>query len=219
MLRALIVLLLVVNLAFWCWTRGWLDGLVGVRSIGDREPERMQKQVRPETIRVLTPQAVLAAASAAEAKMSCIEAGPFSVEELASAQTALAAAAPSVAFTSVRVERPGAWLVYMGRYSNPEAMQKKREELLRTKLPFEELDAPPDLAPGFSLGRFEASAAASAALARLTQRGIRTAKVVQQAQPSAAYKLRLERTDAETAAKLFALRSEALHNGFGACAS
>ena len=46
MLRALIAALLLANLAFFAWTQGWLDSVVGVRSIGDREPERLLRQDR-----------------------------------------------------------------------------------------------------------------------------------------------------------------------------
>lgn len=53
MLRLLVLLLAMANLAFLAWSTGWLDDVVGVRAIGDREPERLQRQVRPETIRIL----------------------------------------------------------------------------------------------------------------------------------------------------------------------
>jgi len=64
MLRALVVLLLVANLAFYLWTLGWLDGIVGVSARGDREPERLANQVNPERIVVLSAaNAVLPAAT------------------------------------------------------------------------------------------------------------------------------------------------------------
>lgn len=64
MLRALVVLLLLANLAFFAWTLGWLDGVVGARASGDREPERLQRQVRPEAVRILPASAPADAASA-----------------------------------------------------------------------------------------------------------------------------------------------------------
>lgn len=67
-MRTLVVLLVFANLVFYAWSEGWLDDVVGVQADGDREPERLQRQLRPETIRVLTPQAVAAAASAAAAR-------------------------------------------------------------------------------------------------------------------------------------------------------
>ena len=64
MLRALVVALLLANLGFYAWTQGWLEGPIGLRAQAEREPERLAHQVHPELVRVVTPQAVAAAASA-----------------------------------------------------------------------------------------------------------------------------------------------------------
>lgn len=92
MLRTLVALLLLANLAFWGWSQGWLDGVVGVKAIGDREPERLARQVHPESVRVLAPQA----ASGASAATTCLEAGPFTPQQAEQAQGELAQAAPGV---------------------------------------------------------------------------------------------------------------------------
>ena len=54
-LRVLALLLLLANLGFYAWTQGWLDGVVGLRAIGDREPERLARQFQPQVIRILAP--------------------------------------------------------------------------------------------------------------------------------------------------------------------
>jgi hypothetical protein len=51
-LRAIVVVLLAVNVGFWAWTQGWLDMVVGVPARGDREPERLGLQVAPQLVRV-----------------------------------------------------------------------------------------------------------------------------------------------------------------------
>lgn len=53
MLRALVVVLMLANLAFFAWMQGWLTAVVGVDPAGDREPQRLNAQVQPNTIRVL----------------------------------------------------------------------------------------------------------------------------------------------------------------------
>ena len=53
MLRAIVLLLLLANLGFYAWTQGQLDGVVGVRAQGDREPERLARQVRADSVRIL----------------------------------------------------------------------------------------------------------------------------------------------------------------------
>jgi hypothetical protein len=65
MLRTLVALLLAANLGFYAWTQGWLDPIVGSPSQGEREPERLKRQVHPERVRLLPAGAAASAASAA----------------------------------------------------------------------------------------------------------------------------------------------------------
>jgi len=228
MLRRLVVLLLLANLAYFAWTQGWLDGLLGVRSQGDREPERLARQVRPETVIILPPSAADTAASAASADpptqgaTACLEAGPFAISASVAAVAALQTAQPPLppgSWADVKIERPGSWIVYMGKYANREALGKKEEELRRTRVAFEEVRSPPELELGFSLGRFDQRALADKALEQITQRGIRTARVVELAAPATLRMLRVEKADKTLAAQLTALRSDALGKGFVPCGS
>ena len=215
MLRALIVALLLANVAFFAWTQGWLDAFVGVRSTGDREPERLQRQVRPELIRILPDTGGAVAAAA----LACFEAGPFTDGEIGAAQTAAQAALPAGSWTTVRTEQPGTWIVYMGRYASREALTKKEDEIKRRKLPYEEIGEPPALAPGLSLGRFDQRPAAVQALAQFTAQGVRTARVVELAPASIRHVLRIDQADAALSTQLAALRADALGKGFAACAT
>jgi hypothetical protein len=215
-MRTLIALLLVANLAFFAWTQGWLDGVVGVRSIGDREPERMARQVRPEGLAILAPGS---APEPAPAAPSCLEAGPFTDAELAGAQAAAETALPAGSWITTRTERAGEWIVYMGRYVSRDAQVKKEEELKRRRVPFEEVRGPAPLAPGLALGRFDQRVAAEQALERFTQQGIRTARVVELTPAEGRSLLRVDKADAALAAQLAALKSDAFGKGFGSCAT
>lgn len=229
MLRRLVLLLIVANLAFFAWTQGWLDAVIGVRPTGDREPERLARQVRPEAITILSPAAVRAAASAASAAATaapsgpaCLEAGPFAAAALSAATAALQQAQPPLppgSWTEVRIDRPGSYIVYMGRFANREALAKKEEELRRTRATWEELRGVPELEPGFSFGRFDQRAEADKALEQLAQRGIRTARVVELAPASTQTLLRVEKADKPLATRLAALRADALGRGFVPCGS
>ena len=211
MLRALVVVLLLANLTFFAWTQGWLDAVVGARAIGDREPERLLRQVRPETVRILPANEVAAGAPA------CLEAGPFSDADLAAAQAAAQAALPNGSWVTVKTDQPGSWIVYLGKYANREAMGKKEDELKRRNLPYEEtLD--PALAPGLSLGRFDDRAAATRALDQFAQQGIRAARVAELVAASGSHVLRVEKADVALAAQLGTLKADALGTGFAACA-
>ena len=226
MLRRLVLLLLLGNLLYFVWTRGWLDEVTGLRAHPDREPERLARQVRPETVTIgppgaLRPSSEPAAASApvAAAAPACFEAGPFPTGASISAIAALQAALPAGSWTEVRTERPGSWIVYMGRYPSREAYAKKEEELKRTRVAYEEVSSPAELELGFSLGRFDQRAAADRALEQLAQRGVRTARVVELVAPATLHILRVEKADAALAAQLNALRPETLGRGFLPCGS
>ena len=223
MLRALVLLLVLANAAFFAWTQGWLDEAVGVRAIGDREPERLARQVHPERIRILPPHAVASSASAAPADpgaLACLEAGPFGDAEVAAAEAALQAAAPNLTssrWARIEASQPGAWIVYLGRFASREALVKKEEELRRREVTFEELRDTPALEPGLALGRFNQRAQADAALARLVQQDIHTARVTQLAPATSTFMLRVAQADSTLAARLGALKTGALGRGFGAC--
>lgn len=92
MLRSLVLILLIVNAAFFAWSQGWLNQLVGVRPDGQHEPERLGKQIQTDKI------IVLAAGSAASDKAR--RSGAAGASAAASA-TASAAAAASDAPTAV----------------------------------------------------------------------------------------------------------------------
>lgn len=215
MLRALIIALLLANVAFFAWTQGWLDSFVGVRPTGDREPERLQRQVRPELIRILPDTEGVVAAAA----LACFEAGPFTDSEIGAAQAAAQAALPAGSWTTVKTEQPGTWIVYMGRYASRDALTKKEDEIKRRKLPYEEIGEPPALAPGLSLGRFDQRPAAVQALDQFTAQGVRTARVVELAPASSRHLLRIDKADPTLSTQLAALRAEALGKGFVACAT
>jgi len=217
-MRLFVGLLLLANIAFYVWSQGWVDELVGVHARGDREPDRLNKQVRPETMRILTPQAVAAAASAAESSLVCLEAGPFDDNSIAPAENIVRASLPQGAWTRDTQQVPARWIVYMGRYANREAQQKKAQELTRLKVPYEEVNGAPALEPGLSLGHFPNREQADSALQRLADRGIHTGRVVELSKASVLYTLRVDRADAEMSDKVSALHGEVLGRGFAACA-
>ncbi len=216
MLRALVAALLLANLLFFAWARGWLSPAVPLPHQGEREPERLAAQLRPETIRIVTPQAASAAAVAASAV--CMEAGPFADNDIGVAEAAvLAAGVPANAFERRDLRLPGAWLVYMGRFGDAAALRTKEEELRRMQLNFDELMAPPDLAPGLQLSRHDSRESADAALALLVQRGVRTAKVVALPAPPVQHWLRMPRATADLQARLSGLKPPMISAAFVRC--
>jgi hypothetical protein len=227
MLRALLLLLLLANGLFYAWTRGAFAPGWPPPSHGEREPARLAAQLRPELVVVMSPgaaNAALAAAAAASAaadaasRLACMEAGPFSEAEVAAAEAALLAAGlPAGSWQREQVERAGGWMVYFGRFADSDARRQKEEELRRLKLVVEPVKTPAELVPGLMLGRYESREAADAALAQITLRGVRTARVVALPSPPPQNWLRAERADPALQARLTALKPPA-GAGFVPCA-
>lgn len=233
------LVLALANAGYFAWTQGWLDDVVGVRADSQREPDRLKRQVRPETVQILPPgtggnltapvivaaaPAVAAAPSTTAAAASspvsgtCMEAGPFSAADVAAATSAVQAALPAGSWADVKTDKPGAWLLYMGRYGESEMLAKKKEEIGRMKLPFEEVRNPPSLAPGLSLGRFEDRANAEKALATVALRGVKSARIVELTPVVSTHVLRVNDADTALVKQLAELKSAALGKGFGPCA-
>jgi hypothetical protein len=140
---------------------------------------------------------------AVEQRFVCLEAGPFATAELAAAERALRELQLStLAWTQVKTDRGGAFIVYQGKFADEAALARRREELRRAQIPFDEVRNSPDLQPGISFGRYESRAAADKALEELRQRGARAARVVVITPSVTATLLRVERADATQATRL-----------------
>ena len=214
------LVLALANLGFYAWTQGWIDNVVGVPARGDREPERLLRQVRPEIV-VILPPSIASAPAPAVAPSACLEAGPFSLAEVPDAEALLRTATPPLPdgrWTRVTIDKPGSWLIYMGKYSGPEAMVRKEEELRRRNVPYVEINSPSALDPGLSLGQFNDRANAVKALSDFTRQGIHTARVVEVTAPVSAQMLRVDQAEAALASQLGALKANVLGKGFTQCA-
>ena len=99
MLKGVLAALLAANVLFFGFTRGWFDGLLGLQSHGDREPERLANQVRPASI-VLMPMASAPPGTTG----SCLESAPVAAAEAAAAEAVLKAALPPGTWTDQRSE-------------------------------------------------------------------------------------------------------------------
>ncbi|MGC3984660.1 MAG: SPOR domain-containing protein [Pseudorhodoferax sp.] len=210
MLRTTALALLFANGAYFAWSQGLLAP-VGLAPESAREPQRLAQQIRPEALRVTpaapaasepepaAPAAPAGPASQAEAPppaVACLQAGPFDNAQAQALRQALGAGGvPASAWSLQAIAPPDRWIVYMGRYSDADALEKKRTELRALRV-----DTAPvtqaALAPGLSLGVFSTQDAANEHLAQLARRGVRTARVVAEHREPSAVQLRLPAADA-----------------------
>jgi hypothetical protein len=197
MLRFFVLLLLLANGLYYAWSEGWLREL-GTGPAVQAEPQRLEQQIKPEALRILTSEEVsrieaLAAAPKA-GPTECLEAGLFDGKQSAALRQTLEARLPVGSWTLLASVQPPRWIVYMGKFANADAANKKKLGLKGRSVAFEALRSA-TLEPGISLGGYDTQASANQALKELTQKGVRTAKVVQEMPERRGDMLRLPAVD------------------------
>lgn len=180
MLRLIVLVLLVANGLYFAWSQGHLLA-VGLGPAQQAEPQRVAQQIRPEAIRVLRAddaRRLDANAAGAARAAECLQAGPLE-ETQANTLRPLLEAWPAGSWSLEPAVEPPHWIVYMGKYASPELLDRKKAELRQRGVLFEALSNPA-LEPGLSLGGFATEGDARRQLDALTDRGVRTARVVQE---------------------------------------
>ncbi|WP_334155211.1 SPOR domain-containing protein [Tepidimonas sp.] len=74
---------------------------------------------------------------------------------------------------------PERWIVYLGKFPNADALQRRRAELRQAGIDQREVNVPA-LAPGLALGTYSSEEAARKALQDAQRQGVRDARVVQE---------------------------------------
>ena len=218
MLRLLVLLLLLLNGMYFAWSQGLLRPY-GFAPTQQTEPQRVARQIRPEVVRILSVdearRAELAAPTAGESG-ECLQAGLFDDLQTVVLRQAAKTVLPPGSWLLDDVVEPARWIVYMGRYADTEALNKKRTELRQRSVSFEPLNNPA-LEPGLSLGSFATQSEANDELARISTRGVKTARVVQSRPEVRGQKLRFAAVDASLRAQLDTLRPKLLGKTLRLC--
>ena len=211
MLRLAVIVLLLANAGYYAWSQGLLKDW-GFAPEEQAEPQRMNQQIRPETLQILrvnpsrnappaSSQAAPAGAAAASSSASsspsspsapeageCLQAGVFD-ERQAEALNATLAPLPQGSWQLDPTPIPGRWMVYMGRFDDLETLDRKRAELRARKVDHDRAGG--TLEYGLSLGRFSSKEAAERELTNLANKGVRTARVLQERPDATGFTLRL----------------------------
>lgn len=179
MLRLIVLLLLLANAGYFAWSQNLLASW-GFAPAQQSEPHRMEQQIKPQALRVLSADEArrMDVSSGAFRLTECLQAAPLDDGQATTLKAALESW-PSGSWSLEPTVEPARWILYMGKYQTPENVARKRAELRQLGISFEAL-ANSALEPGLSLGGFATEAEASRQLESLAQRGVRTAKVVQE---------------------------------------
>lgn len=138
------------------------------------------------------PAGLLPAASVAAVApgAQCLQTGSFDEAQTQQLRQRLRnLALPVSSWELVPTAISGRWMVYMGKFANEMALEKRRGELRARKVSFDRVSAPFEL--GLSLGRFSTEEAAQRELGYLADKGIKGARVVQEREAHTVYTLRL----------------------------
>lgn len=235
MLRLAVIALLLANAGYYAWSQGLLKDW-GFAPEEQAEPQRMNQQIRPETLQILrvnpsktssspsssssspppspsTPGTATASADVASSAASspppadtaeCLQAGVFDERQADALRTA-AANLPPGSWLLEPTPIPGRWMVYMGRFEDLETLDRKRAELRARKVDHDRAGG--TLEYGLSLGRFSSKEAAERELAHLGNKGVRTARVIQERPESPGFTLRLPAVTDALRPQFDALRS------------
>ena len=222
--------LLLANAGYFVWSQGLLAAY-GLAPDRQAEPERLAQQIRPETMQLLTeaqaaPPATTAAPAApvaapiAAPQLQCLQAGPFTEKQADALERRLRTASPAVlpAGGWVFDSPPGTvrWIIYLGRYVSQEALGRRRARLEQLGLPFE-TPVSPLLKPGLSVGSFGSKAEAENALAQMTDRGLRSAKVVVERPEAPSQWLKFPAADASLRSRLESFKPPLIDQALQAC--
>lgn len=224
MLRFSLLVLLIANAGYLAWTQGWMATLGWAPEVQSEPHRLRQQvrpdvlSVVPET----APAAPIAPAPAPPAASAPTAAAPSTAAPSAPAEPAeevlpeataclqseamtqaqsktlqeqlqhsdLAAASWEMVPTTIS----GRWMVYLGKFANETALEKRRAELRTRKISYDRAGG--NLELGLSLGRFSTEEAATRELGHMLSQGVRNARVVQERAPQTLYSLRLAQASA-----------------------
>jgi hypothetical protein len=211
-MRALVALLLLANLGFFALAQGWLLPHVGLSTHHQREPQRLAGQLNADSVRVLAEGAAASAAAAA----ACIQAGPFSSEQLDQVETTLADALRNAAsWRRLPAEAEDEWRLLLGGFADAAALSRRQEALRQEGLDSEAVGIAGTPSAALLLGRYPNEAAAEAALSQWRQR---TQEPLSVAPPMATlYWMRVEQPDAALRQQLQALAEATPGSSLIAC--
>lgn len=207
-MRALFLLLVLANLAFFAWSR-----YVSPIDAGT-DPAPLQRQIEPDKMKIVVP-TDLPPAAARPVSMTgagapkCVEWGSFTLADAPRAEKSLEPLALGARLNQKRTEESAGWWVYIpAQGSRPAAAKKAAELKARGVSDYFIVQEEGEHRWALSLGVFRTAEAAQARLAALRAQGVRSAQVGPRETIVPKIWLQVKGVDAATESKLRDLARE-----------
>ena len=213
-LRNFLILLLFLNAGLFAWTQDWFS-VWGWPAGNDRETQEIQKQVRPE---MLSLQADVRTRKIATINnpTRCLTTGVFALPAARNLAAQAQELLPAGSWAMQDINIAGQWMVYMGRYPDNAAVERKKIELRRLRLSTD-FPVPAGYQPGISLGVFGNYEQAENAHKQILNKGARSARIVTEVEPIVGQQLRIEQADSAIEELLQKLRPALNGQSFQPC--
>ena len=170
-MRALFLLLVAANLAFFAW---WHYGPPADAA----DPAPLSRQLEPEKLKVIAPSDLPPVSAAKKPSAACMEWGSFTAADVPRAEQALEPLALGPRLAQRRTDEVASWWVFIPSMGSRQGALKKAAEL--KTLGVEDYFIVQDEGEhrwALSLGVFRSEEAAQAHLAALRNQGVRSARV------------------------------------------
>ncbi len=214
MLRGLLLALLLANLVFFVWSQGGLGKADGSAPGGEREPERLSRQVNPEALQLLRPTAAVPAPEVSASAVTAAEPAASGIDaaSASSSAPAEAASAPAAAEASASAALP----------ASAASVAAVASAVVLAPTP-----APPPPPPGtrcleagpfsgLELASAETALAANAKTRRIARRWVQVTASAASAPAAPQHLLRIDATPSEVAV-LEALPASVVGRSFAPC--
>ena len=176
-MRALFLVLLLANLAFFAWVRFFAPPEAGT------DPRPMAQQINPEKLKIVDPAKIDSLPARPRpapepAPVACLEWGGFAPAEAPRAEQALAPLALGARLSQRRTDETAQWWVFIAPQGSRPAALKKAAELKSLGVDdYFVMQDDPQLRWAVSLGVFSTQDAANNRLEALKGKGVRSAQV------------------------------------------
>lgn len=230
MLRYLILLLIVANIALWGWTRGWFGATPGMDG---RDPLRLEAQIRPDLIQKASPlppeppismtdnsatQPIEPDAPPTLEPTFCIESGPLNANQAQQIQQHIAQILIEPSRWEMDVQNEiVSWAVSIGPFATNQEAQKRKAELAHIGLDTEFIRNRPQYEPGLSFDIFREKDNAKRRLTEVTNKGVNDAQIVPWTENPVGQLLRIAQATAQEEEKLNAMASQVGIPAFRPC--